>query len=241
MFTIRLGFVFNAAHLYVFRPLLLTFYTVWGIRYLFQNQVYFFKATRLGRWLMLFLFFQWMVFVGMSSVFLGVWLENSYGFTQFNYPSEIKYVSLVSYMVMVCTLYFFPQIIYLNAERFKRVLNYQEAYWWKMDQAMNTCYIFEKPFLKADLTLDQFGELVQKDTKELHDFFELYLFTNFTDEMNRLRVQFARNLIKHGCMKKACLKNLHLESGFSTSKDLEFYFLEFEGLTIQGFIQSITK
>jgi len=241
MFTIRLGFVFNAAHLYVFRPLLLTFYTVWGIRYLFQNQVYFFKATRLGRWLMLFLFFQWLVFVGISSVFLGVWLENSYGFTQFNYPSEIKYVSLVSYMVMVCTLYFFPQIIYLNAERFKRVLNYQEAYWWKMDQAMNTCYIFEKPFLKADLNLDQFGELVQKDTKELHDFFELYLFTNFTDEMNRLRVQFARNLIKHGCMKKACLKNLHLESGFSTSRDLEFYFLEFEGLTIQGFIQSITK
>ena len=241
MFTIRLGFVFNAAHLYVFRPLLLTFYTVWGIRYLFQNQVYFFKATRLGRWLMLFLFFQWLVFVGMSSVFLGVWLENSYGFTQFNYPSEIKYVSLVSYMVMVCTLYFFPQIIYLNAERFKRVLNYQEAYWWKMDQAMNTCYIFEKPFLKADLTLDQFGELVQKDTKELHDFFELYLFTHFTDEMNRLRVQFARNLIKHGCMKKACLNNLHLESGFSTSNDLDFYFLEFEGLTIQGFIQSITK
>jgi hypothetical protein len=42
-------------------------------------------------------------------------------------------------------------------------------------------------------------------------------------------------------MKKACLKNLHLESGFSTSKDLEAYFLEFEGLTIQGFIQSITK
>jgi hypothetical protein len=58
--------------------------------------------------------------------------------------------------------------------------------------------------------------------------------------MNRLRVQFAKNLIKHGCIKKACLKNLHLESGFSTSKDLEAYFLEFEGLTIQGFIQSIT-
>ena len=241
MFSIRLGFVFNAAHLYVFRPLLLTFYTAWGIRYLFKNQVYFFKATQLGRWLLLFLSFQWLVFVGMSSVFFGVWLENSYGFSHLNHPSEIKYISLVAYMVMVCTLYFFPQVIYLNAERFKRILNYQEAYWWKMDQAMNTCYIFEKPFLKANLTLDQFGELVQKDTKELRDFFELYLFTNFTDEMNRLRVQFARNLIKHGCMKKACLKNLHLESGFSTSKDLEFYFLEFEGLTIQGFIQSITK
>mgnify|MGYP000085141234 CR=1 FL=1 len=71
--------------------------------------------------------------------------------------------------------------------------------------------------------MDQFGELVQRDTKELRDFFELYLFTNFTDEMNRLRVQFAKNLIKHGCMKKACLKNLHLESGFSTSNDLDFY------------------
>jgi hypothetical protein len=241
MFSIRLGFVFNAAHLYVFRPLLLTFYTVWGLGYLFKNQVYFFKATQLGRWLLLFLFFQWLVFVGMSSVFLGVWLENSYGFSHLNHPSEIKYISLLAYMVMVCTLYFFPQVIYLNTERFKRILNYQEAYWWKMDQAMNTCYIFEKPFLKANLTLDQFGELVQKDTKELRDFFELYLFTNFTDEMNRLRVQFAKNLIKHGCINKTCLKNLHLESGFSTSKDLEFYFLEFEGLTIQGFIQSITK
>ena len=241
MFSIRLGFVFNAAHLYILRPLLLTFYTIWGIKYLFRNQVYFLKVTQLGRWLLLFLFFQWLVFVGMSSVFLGVWLENSYGWSHLNYPSEIKYISLVSYMVMVCTLYFFPQVIYLNAERFKRVLNYQEAYWWKMDQAINNCYIFEKPFLKANFTLDQFGELVQKDTKELHDFFELYLFTNFTDEMNRLRVQFAKNLIKHGCMKNACLKNLHLESGFITSKDLEAYFLEFEGLTIQGFIQSITK
>jgi hypothetical protein len=241
MFSIPLGFVFNAAHLYILRPLLLTFYTIWGIKYLFRNKVYFFKATQLGSWLLLFLFFQWLVFVGMSSVFLGVWLENFYGLSHLNYPSEIKYISLVSYIIMVCTLYFFPQVIYLNAERFKRILNYQEAYWWKMDQAMNTCYIFDKPFLKANLTLDQFGELVQKDTKELRDFFELYLFTNFTDEMNRLRVQFAKNLIKHGCMKKACLKNLHLESGFSTSKDLEAYFLEFEGLTIQGFIQSITK
>lgn len=241
MFSIRLGFLFNATHLYVFRPLLLTFYTLWGIKYLLNNQVYFFKATQLGRWLLLFLFFQWLVFVGMSSVFLGVWLENSFGWPHLNYPSEIKYISLVSYMVMVCTLYFFPQIIYLNAERFKRILNCQEAYWWKMDQAMNTCYIFDKPFLKANLTLDQFGELVQKDTKDLRDFFELYLFTNFTDEMNRLRVQFAKNLIKQGCIKKACLNNLYMESGFSTSKDLEFYFLEFEGLTIQGFIQSITK
>jgi len=239
MFRIRLGYVFNAAHLYVLRPLLLTIYSFWGVRYLIKNKVYFFKATNLGRWLSLFLFFQWLVFVGMSSVFFGVWLENAWDFTLLNHPSEIKYISLVSYMVMVCTLYFFPQIIYLNVDRFKRILNPQEAYWWKMDQAMNDCYIFDKPFLNPTLTLDQFGELVQKDSKEMRDFFELYLFTNFTDEMNRLRVQFAKKLIKQGCVKKACLQNLFRDSGFNSSADLEHYFLEFEGKSIKDFILTI--
>ena len=241
MFRIRLGFVFNAAHLYVLRPLLLTFYTLWGMKFLHKNQVYFFKATNLGKWLLLFLSFQWLVFVGMSSVFFGVWLENILGFTWLNHPSEIKYVSLFAYMVMVCTLYFFPQVIYLNADRFKRLLNPQEAYWWKMDQAMNDCYIFDKPFLKPHLTLDQFGELVQKDTKELLDFFELYLFTNFTDEMNRLRVQFAKKLIKQGCLQKACLQNLYSDSGFDCSEDLEYFFSEFEGQSIKEFILTFNK
>lgn len=241
MFRIRLGFVFNAAHLYVLRPFLLSFYTVWGIKYLKRNQLYFFKATNLGRWIFLFLLFQWMVFVGMSSVFFGVWLENTVGFTWLNHPSEIKYVSLLAYMVMVCTLYFFPQVIYLNADRFKRLLNPQEAYWWKMDQAMNDCYIFDKPFLKPHLTLDQFGELVQKDTKELRDFFELYLFTNFTDEMNRLRVQFAKKLIKQGCLQKACLQNLYSDSGFDCSEDLEYFFSEFEGQSIKEYILTFNK
>ena len=241
MFRIRLGFVFNAAHLYVLRPLLLTFYTLWGMRYLQNNQVYFFKATNLGKWLLLFLSFQWIVFVGMSSVFFGVWLDNAVGFTLLNHPSEIKYVSLVAYMVMVCTLYFFPQVIYLNADRFKRILSPQEAYWWRMDQAMNDCYIFDKPFLNPFLTLDQFGELVQKDTRELRDFFELYLFTNFTDEMNRLRVQFAKKLIIQGCLQKVCLQNLYSESGFSCPEDLESFFSEFEGQSIKEFIRTINK
>ncbi|MFD3407855.1 hypothetical protein SKC37_04245 [Aquirufa sp. HETE-83D] len=241
MFRIRLGFVFNAAHLYVLRPLLLTFYSLWGANYLINNKVYFFKATNLGRWLSIFLFFQWLVFVGMSSVFFGVWLENVLDFSLFNHPSEIKYISLVAYMVMVCTLYFFPQVIYLNVDRFKRLLNPQEVYWWKMDQAMNDCYIFDKPFLKPHLTLVQFGELVQKDTKELHDFFELYLFTNFTDEMNRLRVQFAKKLIKQGCLQKACLQNLYSDSGFDCSEDLEYFFSEFEGQSIKEFILTFNK
>lgn len=241
MFRIRLGYVFNAAHLYVLRPLLLTLYSLWGVKYLIENKVYFFKATNLGRWLSLFLFFQWMVFVGMSSVFFGVWLENSFGLTFLNHPSEIKYLSLVAYMVMVCTLYFFPEVIYLNADRFRRILNPQEAYWWKMDQAVNDCYIFKKPFLKSNLTLDQFGELVQKDSKELRDFFELYLFTSFTDEMNRLRVQFAKQLIRQGCMQKSCLSHLHLDSGFNNEEDLQHFFVEFEGLSIKEFIGTINK
>jgi hypothetical protein len=239
MFRIQLGFVFNASHLYVLRPLLLSFYTFWGMYYLKRNQVYFYKATNLGRWIMLFLFFQWMVFAGMSSVFFGVWLDNTFGISLLNHPSEIKYLSLVSYMVMVCTLYFFPQVIYLNAERFKRILNPQEAYWWKMDQALNATYIFDKPFLDPFLSLDQFGELVQKDTREIRDFFELYLFTSFTDEMNRLRVQFAKNLIKQGCQQKACLNNLYKDSGFARAEDLEHYFSEFEGLTVKEFILTL--
>lgn len=240
MFSIRLGFVFNAAHLYILRPLLLTFYSFWGLQFLLKNEVYFFKATHLGKWLLLFLFFQWLVFVGMSSVFFGVWLENSFGWSMFNHPNEIKYISLVSYMLMVCTLYFFPQVIYLNIDRFKRILNQQEAYWWKMDQSIHTCYIFDKPFLNANLTLDQFGELVQRDSKELNDFFELYLFTNFTDEMNRLRVQFAKSLITRGCLDENCLQDLYQDSGFSTAKDLDYYFLEFEGRSIKSFVHSIT-
>jgi hypothetical protein len=218
---------------------LLTGYTLWGIHYLRKNQVYFFKATQLGKWLRLFLFFQWMVFVGMSSVFFGVWLENSWGLTFLNHPNEIKYISLMAYMIMVCTLYFFPEVIYLNADRFRRTLSPQEAYWWKLDQAVNDCYIFEKPFLNPDLSLDQFGELVQKDTKELRDFFDLYLFTSFTDEMNRLRVQFAKQLIRQGCLQKSCLSKLYSESGFNCESDLEHFFSDFEGMSIQEFIDKI--
>ncbi len=239
MFSIKLGFVINSAHLYLMRPLLLTCYTVWGIIYLKKNKLYFFKATRLGFWLGAFILLQWIVFAGMSSVFLGVWLENNWGYSFLNHPGEIKYISLMAYMVMVCTLYFFPQVIYLDVDKFKRVLTPQDEYWWQFDQAINACYIFNKPFLQPMLSLDQLGELVQKDKKELNDFFELYLFTNFTDEMNRLRIQYAKHLIKQGCLNKSCLKGLFKDSGFENDEKLQHFFLEFEGMSVKEFIQTI--
>jgi hypothetical protein len=239
MFSIKLGFVFDAVHLYLMRPLLLTCYTVWGIMYLKKNNLYFFKATRLGFWLVVFILLQWIVFAGMSSVFLGVWLENNWGYSFLNHPGEIKYISLMAYVVMVCTLYFFPQVIYLDVDKFKRVLTPQDEYWWQFDQTINACYIFNKPFLQPMLTLDQLGELVQKDKKELNDFFELYLFTNFTDEMNRLRIQYAKNLIKQGCIKKSCLKGLFKDSGFENDEKLNYFFLEFEGVSVREFIQTV--
>jgi len=241
IFSIQLGFVFNAGHLYVIRPLLLTFYTVWGIRYLRKNEVYFYQVINAGKWLFIFLLLQLVVFVGMSSVFLGVWLENTWGYSFLNHPAEIKFISLLAYMVMVCTLYLFPQVIYLNAERFKRFLHPQEEFYYKMDQAINAIYIFDKPFLNPKLTLHQFGELVQIDKRVLHDFFELYLFTNFTDEMNRLRVQFAKNLIKQGCLQKSCLQNLFKESGFDCAADFASYFAEFEGKSVKEFILTLKK
>jgi hypothetical protein len=236
MFSIQLGFLFSTSALYILRPLLLLFYTIWGLIYLKKNSLYFFKATSLGKWLCAFLLLQLLIFVGMSSVFFGVWLENSFGYTFLNHPSEIKYISLAVYMIMVCALYFFPQVIYLNVDRFKRSFNPQDVYWWKLDQLVNACYIFNKPFLNPSIDLDQFGELVQVDQKELLDFFELYLFTNFTDEMNRLRIQFARNLIQEGCSNANCLDTLHIESGFISKQDLSRYFVEFAGESMEDYL-----
>lgn len=241
MFSIQLGYFFSTADLYVLRPFLIVIYTIWGFRYLFIHRDYFFKVTFLGKWLLLFLTFQVVVFVGMSSVFLGVWLENSFGVTFLNYPLEIKYVSLVAYMFLVCSLYFFPENIYLNEDRFKRFLTPQDEMYWKMDQALTACYIFDKPFLNPNLTLHQFGELVQLEKKDLKNFFELYLFTNFTDEMNRLRIEYAKKLIQQGCQNKACLQGLYTDAGFECEGDFEFYFKEFEGKEVKEFIRSLKK
>lgn len=238
MFSIQLGAIFSAAHLYILRPLLLTFYTIWGLMYLKKNKLYFFNATKLGKWLLVFLVLQWLIYVGMSSVFLGVWLENTWHFSFLNHPSEIKYISLVAYVLMVCTLYFFPEVIYLNMDRFKRDLNPQEVFWWKMDQKLNAMYIFDKPFLKPFLTLDQLGELVQMDKAVLIDFFELYLFTNFTDEMNRLRIQFVKNLIAQADFQVESVDNLYKEVGFETQAALAYCFSEFEGGNLKEYIQN---
>jgi hypothetical protein len=239
MFSIQLGWVFDAADLYILRPLLLTFYTLWGFSFLKKNKLYFFVTTRFGKWLTLFLILQWVVYVGMSSVFFGVWLDNRWGISFLNHPSEIKYISLLAYMFLVCTLYFFPQVIYLNMDRFKEDVNPQEAFWWKLDQKLNATYIFDKPFLDPGLTLDQLGELVQIDKVILIDFFELYLFTTFTDEMNRLRIQFAKNLIYQSSQKEDELDQLHVQAGFSSKKDLGRCFVEIEGKGIGEFIQKI--
>jgi hypothetical protein len=177
----------------------------------------------------------------MSSVFLGVWLENSWLFPYLNHPNEIKYISLIAYVLMVFTLYFFPQVIYLNVDRFKRDLNPEDAYWWKMDQTLNAVYIFDRPYLKPFLTLDQFGELVQIDKAVLIDFFELYLFTNFTDEMNRLRIQFAKHLIKKRFEENVCLDNLYADSGFDCQADLTYFFAEFEGGSVDEYITSLNN
>jgi AraC-like DNA-binding protein len=238
MFSIQLGAIFSAAHLYILRPLLLTFYTIWGLMYLKKNKLYFFNATKLGKWLLVFLVLQWLIYVGMSSVFLGVWLENTWHYSFLNHPSEIKYISLVAYVLMVCTLYFFPEVIYLNMDRFKRDLNPQEVFWWKMDQKLNDMYIFDKPFLKPFLTLDQLGELVQMDKAVLIDFFELYLFTNFTDEMNRLRIQFAKNLIAQAEFQMESIDNLYKESGFESQAALVYCFSEFEGENLGDYVQN---
>ena len=239
MFSIQLGWVFDAADLYILRPLLLTFYTLWGLIYLKKNKLYFFAVTRFGKWLILFLILQWIVYVGMSSVFFGVWLDNKWGISFLNHPSEIKYISLLAYMLLVCTLYFFPQVIYLNMDRFKEELNPQEAFWWKLDQKLNATYIFEKPFLNPSLTLDQLGELVQIDRAILTDFFELYLFTTFTDEMNRLRIQFAKNVIQQELLQEDDLDQLYMQAGFSSKNDLGRYFIEIEGEGVGEFIRKI--
>lgn len=241
IFSIKLGLLFSASHLYILRPLLLTFYTVWGLMYLKKNKLYFFEVTKVGRWLVIFLLLQWLVFVGMSSVFFGVWLENNWFFSYLNHPNEIKYISLIAYVLMVFTLYFFPQVIYLNVDQFKRNLNPQDAYWWKMDQTLNAVYIFDRPYLKPFLTLDQFGELVQIDKAVLTDFFELYLFTNFTDEMNRLRIQFAKHLIKKRFEENVCLDNLYLDSGFDCQADLTYFFVEFEGVSVDEYLTSLNN
>lgn len=241
IFSIKLGLLFSASHLYILRPLLLSFYTVWGLMYLKKNKLYFFEVTKVGRWLVIFLLLQWLVFVGMSSVFFGVWLENNWFFSYLNHPNEIKYISLIAYVLMVFTLYFFPQVIYLNVDRFKRELNPQDAYWWKMDQTLNAVYIFDRPYLKPLLTLDQFGELVQIDKAVLTDFFELYLFTNFTDEMNRLRIQFAKHLIKKRFEENVCLDNLHMDSGFDCQADLIYFFVEFEGVSVDEYLTSLNN
>ena len=89
------------------------------------------------------------------------------------------------------------------------------------------------------MTLDQLGELVQIDKVILIDFFELYLFTTFTDEMNRLRIQFAKNLIYQSSEKEDELDQLHVQSGFSSKNDLGRCFAEIEGKGIGEFIQKI--
>jgi len=239
MFSIQLGWVFDAADLYILRPLLLTFYTLWGLFYLKKNKLYFFVATKFGKWLILFLILQWIVYVGMSSVFFGVWLDNKWGISFLNHPSEIKYISLLAYMLLVCTLYFFPQVIYLNVDRFKEELNPQEAFWWKLDQKLNATYIFDKPFLNPSLTLDQLGELVQIERAILTDFFELYLFTTFTDEMNRLRIQFVKNVIRQELLQEDDLDQLYVQAGFSSKNDLGRCFTEIEGEGVVEFIQKI--
>jgi hypothetical protein len=59
--------------------------------------------------------------------------------------------------------------------------------------------------------------------------------------MNRLRVQFAKNLIKQGCLQKSCLQNLFKESGFDCAADFAFYFAEFEGKSVKEFILTLKK
>jgi hypothetical protein len=54
--------------------------------------------------------------------------------------------------------------------------------------------------------------------------------------MNRLRVQFAKNLIKQGC-----LQNLFKESGFDSAEDLAYYFEEFEGKSVEEYIITLKK
>ena len=95
--------------------------------------------------------------------------------------------------------------------------------------------------MKPLLTLDQFGELVQIDKAVLTDFFELYLFTNFTDEMNRLRIQFAKHLIKKRFEENVCLDNLHMDSGFDCQADFIYFFVEFEGVSVDEYLTSLNN
>jgi hypothetical protein len=128
--------------------------------YLKKNKLYFFEVTKVGRWLVIFLLLQWLVFVGMSSVFFGVWLENNWFFSYLNHPNEIKYISLIAYVLMVFTLYFFPQVIYLNVDQFKRNLNPQDADWWKMDQTLNAIYIFYNCLYHNQSTTLEFSKFI---------------------------------------------------------------------------------
>jgi AraC-like DNA-binding protein len=167
------------------------------------------------------------------------------------------------YFLLNSSLFIFPEILYglprshshlplpeeecdkptnnateLSTENTLNRLQLSDEYLLRIEQEI-ACYLLKKPFLATEFSLTRMSEETNIPTHHLSYYFNNVLHGSFSDWRNRLRIEYAMQLMADGFAKEHSLNAVSLESGFSSQVTFIRAFKSHSGQTPGEYLKSV--
>ena len=255
---------FSNTIVYLSRPFLVFFYTLWSIgffiRYLSKRiEVRVLSHQKfMEKWLSVFLGFQLIL---ISSYLFSMFITFTKSSDVFFTLNLIQIISGVGLAGLLISPFFFPGILYglphipepvtnvnkeekpdlLSGESKKSTPNFEAIYIIEMQKKADSCMREFQPFLQPDLNLIRFSDIIQLPTHHLAYYFREIKKQAFNDYCNECRVEYAKSLMLEGKTGELTLEAVGILSGFTNRSTFFRAFKKAEDISPGSFLVKMNQ
>jgi len=260
-FTI-LAELFSNEAVFVSRPLLILFYSVWALVIFFRHlkrkrtSLDFKSKSFMNKWFFIFLGFQTVLVVSyLMMMFITVGDDTSNLFYTVNILQILSGVGLTG---LLASPFFFPVILYgmprypetflhsippavlpENTAAKIATTNHDSAYNMYIGQKIDSCMQEFSPYCQPDFSASSFSSLIHIPVHHLSHYLNTVLGQSFSDFRNTYRVKHAKEMILDGKLKEMTIESIGLASGFISRSTFYRVFKNAEGITPGDFAAKI--
>lgn len=256
--------IFSVEAIYLSRPLLILFYTLWSIGlflyYYFQKKLttVFSRQYFVAKWLCMLLGF-FLVLVVTHTLLVIRFFASDFPelFFSLNFLRILSGIGLVGLLI---TPFFFPAILYglprvpesvidklkreqkelsLKENEKKHTNHFESGYLNLISRKADSFMKEHKPYLQSDFNLVHLSVQIQVPAHHLGYFFREVKKQHFLDYRNEWRINHAKMLINEGKVNEVTLEAIASLSGFSNRNSFYSTFKKFEGLSPGAFASRI--
>lgn len=199
-------------------------------------------------WILLLLFSSLLLFWSFNLQYFKVtpFFKNNYNFLRIIF-------SIISLLIVITPIYF-PKILYGMPNPLKLITTKKNKQYtvdntdslkYNLDvEAIKSKLILlelEEKFIVPEFDLTYLAKELDIPIHQLSHFFNQYYGVSFSDYRNRLRMEYAIQLLKSNFTKDKTVEALSLQCGFTSRSSFSKSFKEFTGFTVKDYMHNLTN